>query len=47
MRRRTFLAASAATLALPAVARAENQRLLKFIPQSDLAILDPVWTTAS
>jgi peptide/nickel transport system substrate-binding protein len=46
MRRRTFLAASAATLALPAVVRAENQRLLKFIPQSDLAILDPVWTTA-
>ena len=46
MRRRTFLAASAASLALPAVVRAENQRLLKFIPQSDLAILDPVWTTA-
>jgi peptide/nickel transport system substrate-binding protein len=46
MRRRTFLAASATSLALPAVVRAENQRLLKFIPQSDLAILDPVWTTA-
>jgi peptide/nickel transport system substrate-binding protein len=46
MRRRTFLAASAATLALPAVAVAESQRVLKFIPQSDLAILDPVWTTA-
>ena len=46
MRRRTFLAASAASLALPAVARAEKQRLLKFIPQSDLQVLDPVWTTA-
>ena len=46
MKRRTFLAASAATLALPAVARAAKQRVLKFIPQSDLAILDPVWTTA-
>ena len=46
MRRRTFLATSAATLALPAIAKAENQRVLKFIPQSDLAILDPVWTTA-
>ena len=46
MQRRTFLAASAATLALPAVVRAENQRVLKFIPQSDLAVLDPVWTTA-
>ena len=46
MRRRTFLAASAATLALPAMAQAESKRVLKFIPQSDLAILDPVWTTA-
>ena len=46
MQRRTFLAAAAASLALPSVVRAENQRLLKFIPQSDLAILDPVWTTA-
>ncbi len=46
MKRRTFLAASAASLALPSVALAEKQRVLKFIPQSDLAILDPVWTTA-
>ena len=46
MRRRTFLAASAAMLTLPAITKAENQRVLKFIPQSDLAILDPVWTTA-
>jgi peptide/nickel transport system substrate-binding protein len=40
------LAASAAALALPAVARAQGQRVLKFIPQSDLAVVDPVWTTA-
>src|SRR6516162_10251401 len=46
MRRRTFLATSAAMLTLPAIAKAENQRVLKFIPQSDLAVLDPVWTTA-
>jgi peptide/nickel transport system substrate-binding protein len=46
MRRRTFLTASAAALALPGVVRAEKQRVLKFIPQADLAILDPVWTTA-
>ena len=46
MRRRTFLAASAASLALPAVVRAQNQKLLKFIPQSDLAVVDPIWTTA-
>ena len=46
MHRRIFLAASAATLAMPAIGQAENKRLLKFIPQSDLAVLDPVWTTA-
>ena len=46
MRRRTFLAASAVTLALPSVGRSESKRVLKFIPQSDLAVLDPVWTTA-
>ena len=26
--------------------RAETQRVLKFLPQADLATLDPVWTTA-
>src|SRR5579883_2109630 len=46
MRRRSFLAATAATLALPSVVQAEKQRVLKFILQSDLAILDPIWTTA-
>ncbi|HTW72504.1 MAG TPA: ABC transporter substrate-binding protein [Acetobacteraceae bacterium] len=46
MRRRTFLAAGAASFALPAVARAADKRVLKFIPQSDLAVLDPIWTTA-
>jgi peptide/nickel transport system substrate-binding protein len=45
MRRRTFLTASA-SLALPGVVRAEKQRVLKFIPAGDLAILDPIWTTA-
>jgi peptide/nickel transport system substrate-binding protein len=46
MRRRTFLTASAATLALPGVVRADKRRVLKFIPQADLSILDPIWTTA-
>ena len=46
MHRRIFLAASAATLAMPAIGQAENKRVLKFIPQADLAVLDPVWTTA-
>lgn len=46
MQRREFLAGSAATLALPAIARAQGSRVLKFIPQADLTVLDPVWTTA-
>ena len=46
MKRRTFLAAGAAALAAPRLSRAAGVRLLKFIPQSDLAVLDPIWTTA-
>ncbi len=46
MDRRTFLAGSAAALAMPAIARAAGPRVLRFIPQADLAVLDPVWTTA-
>ncbi len=44
IRRRTFLGASAAALAAPGIARAAS--VLKFIPQADITILDPVWTTA-
>jgi peptide/nickel transport system substrate-binding protein len=46
MKRRTFLAGTAATLAAPYVSRAAGQRVLKFIPQSDPTVLDPIWTTA-
>ena len=46
MDRRAFMAASATALAVPAIARAQATRVLKFIPQSDLAVLDPVWTPA-
>ena len=44
MKRRAFLAA-AATLAAPALVRAETQSVLRFIPQADLTALDPVWTS--
>ena len=46
LKRRTFVSASAAALAMPAVGRAQPSQVLKFIPQSDLAVLDPVWTPA-
>ena len=40
-----FLASTAAALAAPAIARGEASQVLKFVPQADLAVLDPVWTT--
>ncbi len=50
MKRRTFLAGTAAALAaplsVPRISRAADQRVLKFIPQADPTILDPIWTTA-
>jgi peptide/nickel transport system substrate-binding protein len=45
IRRRSLLAAAGA-LTLPAIARGAAQRILKFIPQSDVTVIDPVWTTA-
>jgi peptide/nickel transport system substrate-binding protein len=47
LNRRRFLAATAGTLAMPALARAESQTVLKFVPQADLAVVDPIWTTAT
>ena len=44
LRRRSLLGAAAATLAAPQIARAQASRVLRFIPQSDLAVLDPIWT---
>jgi peptide/nickel transport system substrate-binding protein len=42
-------AATVATgaLAPPRLARGADKSVLKFVPQSDLAILDPIWTTAT
>ncbi len=46
MKRRTLIATAAASLAAPAIAQPANTRLLRFIPQADLTVLDPMWTTA-
>lgn len=52
MDRRTFLAgtaataAGAATLGLPSIVRAESSRVLKFVPEADVVIYDPVVTPA-
>ncbi len=46
MERRTFIAtAAAAALAAPTVVRAQPNQVLRFIPNADLAVLDPVWST--
>ena len=42
---RTFLASTVAVLAAPAIARGAAANVLKFVPQADLAVLDPIWTT--
>ena len=48
MNRRGFLAATAGTaaLAMPRVARSQDARTLRFIPQVDLPLLDPVANSA-
>ena len=50
MKRRDFLhsaavAAAAGGLALPRIARAADPKVLRFVPQANLANLDPIWGT--
>lgn len=50
MHRRQFLAtagagATALGLSRPAIVAAQGSRVLKFVPQADLASVDPVWST--
>lgn len=46
MRRRTFLAAGAATLAAPSLGLTQQNKVLRFIPQTDLSFLDPIFSLA-
>jgi peptide/nickel transport system substrate-binding protein len=48
--RRTLIRASGATLlplSTPSVGRAADMRTLRFVPQANLSVLDPVFTTAA
>jgi peptide/nickel transport system substrate-binding protein len=45
-RRGLLGAASVVALARPSIVKAASQRVLKFIPQSDLTVIDPIWSTA-
>ncbi|WP_421990130.1 ABC transporter substrate-binding protein [Roseococcus sp.] len=44
--RRTLGLGAAAVLAAPGIAAAQGRRMLKVIPRGDLAVHDPLWTTA-
>ena len=44
--RRAFAAGSAALAVVPGVAGAQNKKLLRFVQNGNLTILDPIWTTA-
>ena len=46
MHRRSVVAGALAALAAPRISRGAEARPLRFIPQANLAVLDPVWTTA-
>ena len=47
MKRRNLMAAavSGAVLTAPRISRAARAEVLKFIPQSDISILDPIWSS--
>ncbi len=47
MKRRSFIAGSASLLAAPAIAQDTRKSTLRFVPQANLTVLDPVWTTAT
>jgi peptide/nickel transport system substrate-binding protein len=47
MRRRALLTGAAALLAAPAIAQPAKATTLRFVPQANLSVLDPVWTTAT
>ncbi|MBE9606034.1 ABC transporter substrate-binding protein [Acetobacteraceae bacterium H6797] len=50
MNRRQFLAATAGLaasgLSAPRLAHADDNRILRFVPYADVAVIDPIWTTA-
>nr|WP_314071525.1 ABC transporter substrate-binding protein [uncultured Roseococcus sp.] len=44
--RRSVLLSAGSVLAAPTLAQAQDNRVLRFVPQSDVGVLDPVWTGA-
>jgi len=44
--RRSLAALTAGALAAPSLAAAQGSRVLRFVPQADVTVLDPLWSTA-
>lgn len=44
--RRSLLLAASSAVAAPALAQPRDSRVLRFVPQSDVGVLDPIWTGA-
>jgi peptide/nickel transport system substrate-binding protein len=47
IKRRTLLTAAAGALAAPRISRGADARTIRFVPESDVTIVDPIWTTAT
>lgn len=45
--RRSLLVGSAAAVAAPAIALDDAKRVLRFVPRTDLGVIDPVWSSAN
>ena len=45
LNRRRFVTAAAGALAAPMLARGAAANVLRFVPQTDVAVLDPIWST--
>ncbi|MBV8914894.1 MAG: hypothetical protein JOZ05_17880 [Acetobacteraceae bacterium] len=45
--RRAVFGGGAALLAAPALATGDRPNTLRIVPEADLTILDPIWTTAN
>ena len=46
LHRRRLIGAGMAALAAPRIGRGAERRALRFVPQADVAVLDPIWTTS-
>ena len=47
MDRRSFLAGTVAAVAMPSIVRAQNTRVIKFVPEADVVVFDPVVTPSA